>query len=424
MNEEMQFTDDAWNTLYNVVDNELFRSQDADLIFAALETRLKPVSFGNFLKRYLYRKYDLSQAFEEVPDSDYLTLILDSFKMHKTPNGFAKTTARLSSLARNWLSQQSVNRKVVLLLGFGLGMNLEEVNLFLTKALKERGLNVKDPFELICWYCYRGQLGFDRFRILWDAFSELPVDPDQADLYERVYTKNLQQTISLINNDGALLQFLSGLKTKDNCIRFSYTAKVKFDELYRQTCVLVAELFNQAVLIQDGIEVAGCQDSMLRNDHYSDAERLKRIYRRHKKAKIFTYEDISAADIEHVICASIPVDANGNLMSSKASRLNAQFQGKRFNRQHINEVLTGREAVTRFDLITLNFFIFSQNLDQYENAVRRFSAFTLSSNAILEECGMEELYVANPYECFVLMCILSDNPLGTYADVFEKAYQG
>ena len=35
---------------------------------------------------------------------------------------------------------------------------------------------------------------------------------------------------------------------------------------------------------------------------------------------------------------------------------------------------------------------------------------------------MGELYVANPYECFILMCILSDDPLGTYADVWEMAY--
>ena len=48
--------------------------------------------------------------------------------------------------------------------------------------------------------------------------------------------------------------------------------------------------------------------------------------------------------------------------------------------------------------------------------------FLNTTNEILEKCGMGELYVSNPYECFVLVCILSDDPLGTYADVWEMSY--
>ena len=44
-------------------------------------------------------------------------------------------------------------------------------------------------------------------------------------------------------------------------------------------------------------------------------------------------------------------------------------------------------------------------------------------NRILERCFLGELYVSNPYECFVLMCILSEEPLSTYADVWELSYQ-
>ena len=35
---------------------------------------------------------------------------------------------------------------------------------------------------------------------------------------------------------------------------------------------------------------------------------------------------------------------------------------------------------------------------------------------------MGPLYVANPYECFVLMCMLSVSPLETYTEVIEKSY--
>ena len=78
--------------------------------------------------------------------------------------------------------------------------------------------------------------------------------------------------------------------------------------------------------------------------------------------------------------------------------------------------------MTRFDLITLNFFIFSQKLEENPEPKLRYMQFLDSMNEILEKCFLGKLYVQNPYECFVLMCILSDDPLGTYADVWELSY--
>ena len=114
----------------------------------------------------------------------------------------------------------------------------------------------------------------------------------------------------------------------------------------------------------------------------------------------------------------------GNLLPAKAPQLNEQFSGKRFSRQHISEVLAGRAGVDRFDLITLNFFIYAGEPDAHSHIRRRYSSFIESTNALLEQCGMGPLYIANPYEAFVLMCLLAEDPLGTYADVLELSYQG
>lgn len=43
-------------------------------------------------------------------------------------------------------------------------------------------------------------------------------------------------------------------------------------------------------------------------------------------------------------------------------------------------------------------------------------------NPILNRCGMMDLYPVNPYESFVLMCLLSEYPLATYAEVWEQSY--
>ena len=91
-----------------------------------------------------------------------------------------------------------------------------------------------------------------------------------------------------------------------------------------------------------------------------DFEKIDRIKKFREEKRVFTREDITESDIEHIICSAIPTDRHGNLTPSKASKLNEQFAGKRFSRQRIGEILSGNVEITRFDLITLNFFIFSQ----------------------------------------------------------------
>ena len=76
----------------------------------------------------------------------------------------------------------------------------------------------------------------------------------------------------------------------------------------------------------------------------------------------------------------------------------------------------------RFDLITLNFLIYAQQVDAMPNAQRRYTHYIDDTNKLLNDCRMGPIYVTNPYECFILMCILSLSPLETYADVMEMSY--
>ena len=170
------------------------------------------------------------------------------------------------------------------------------------------------------------------------------------------------------------------------------------------------------------IDVEKYKNKLALNDRLYDFEKQKRIEKKVSDKYIFTRDDITPADIEHVICAAIPLDRHGNLLPLKNSKLNAHFHGKKFSRQRLADILNNEVAVDRFDLITLNFFMYSQMTEDYVNSKSLYSSFVDSTNRILESCSMGELYVANPYECFILMCILSDDPLGTYADVWEMAY--
>ena len=52
----------------------------------------------------------------------------------------------------------------------------------------------------------------------------------------------------------------------------------------------------------------------------------------------------------------------------------------------------------------------------------RYIRFVDEANAVLDRCRMMGIYPVNPYECFVLMCLLTDEPLAVYNDVWEMSY--
>lgn len=422
MDEGLDFTNAAWESLYDAVDADEFRDQDAQLIYDSLKHRLRIIPFGDYLKRYIYQKAGLTGHYSEVPLKDYQLIIKDSFADNCTPPSFVPTTAKLSALSKNWLTQQTVKRNVVFLLGFGLSMGVEDVNLFLTKALREPEINPKNPFEVVCWYCYKHGYSYLKFEKLWAIYEETPPNSLDMSLLYSEHTIGVRNTMYGIHSDAALIAHLSRMKTGDNASRLSVTARGQFDRLYDEARELIAQLYNRAEDEEHGDALLEYQHKLSLNDKMYDYEKIQRIEKFREEKRSFSRDDITESDIEHVICAAIPTDRHGNLTPGKASKLNEQFAGRRFSRQHIGEILAGKAEINRFDLITLNFFIFSQKMEQYANAKQRYIQFLDSTNEILETCFMGKLYIQNPYECFVLMCILSEDPLGTYADVWELSY--
>ncbi len=421
--DELEFTENAWEALYDAVDSTYFREKDADLIYHTLQSRLRVFSFGDYLKRYIYQKAEMEEPFESVPLKTYQQIIQASFAENHTPQSFEPTTAKMSALAKNWLTQRTVKREVVFLLGFGLAMDLKDVNQFLTKALREQGINAKNPFEVTCWYCFKNGYGYLKFEKLWQTYLAASVTAPDTDLLYSEETIGARNVMYGIRDDAELLAFLSRLKTRDNRIRAGVTARRHFDALYDEARDRIAEMYNQTEeeVLHDTL--SEYQERLSYNDRLFDYEKQRLLERKKEEKKVLRREDISERDIESVICSAIPVDRHGNLTPGKASALNDQFAGKRFSRQHIHDILTGKADISRFDLITLNFFVYSQRAEEFSSAEQRYGSFIDSTNQILEKCFLGPLYIANPYECFVLMCILSDDPLGTYADVWELSYE-
>ena len=301
-------------------------------------------------------------------------------------------------------------------------MSVDDVNMFLTKALREREINPKNPFEVICWYCYHKRFSYLKFEQLWQIYNETRPNTLNMGHFYGEQTIGVRNSMQSIHDDATLIAHIAKLKATENMSAMSFTARKCFDSLYDEARELIAKMYNTYEDTEYEKAVQEYIHKLSFNDRLFDSEKQKRIDQFRSKKRVFGKDDITESDIEHIICAAIPTDRHGNLTPSKASKLNEQFAGRRFSRQRIGDILSNKTDVTRFELITLNFFVFSQRLEEYSDPKARYLRFLDSTNEILEQCFLGKVYIQNPYECFVLMCILSDDPLGTYADVWELSY--
>ena len=106
-------------------------------------------------------------------------------------------------------------------------------------------------------------------------------------------------------------------------------------------------------------------------------------------------------------------------MAVQNAALNRVSDRIRFLCADISDAPLGTE---RFDLITLEFFIVSQEMED-DDPFNRYKHFLDEIQDILLRCGMGEIYIVNPYECFLLMCLLTDCPLAVFSEIWEKSYE-
>ena len=269
---DFEYTQAAWESLYDAVDATVFFEQDAELIYESLQKKLKFVSFGDYLKRYLYLKYDFDIQFNDVTLKEYQLIIKKSFEENNTPASFVPTTAKLSALSKNWLTQNTVKRLVVFLLGFALLLSVEDVNMFLTKALRENEMNPKNPFEVVCCYCYKNGYDFSRFQKIWDDYRRAQADSDDAGLTYSERTVIARDSMYALDDDNSLINYLLQFKTADNRSRVSVTSRYNFHKMYDEARELVADWYNVNEEEKHRQAYAEYKDKLSRNDRLYDYE--------------------------------------------------------------------------------------------------------------------------------------------------------
>ena len=376
MVQDYEFTKRARHQIYEVISSESFEDMSADEIFLFLYKGISLVSFKDYLKRYLYERAGIEEPFSEVKDQVWQDIITYAFEENNAPHSFEPTSTRWSYTIKSWLTSDRVRRSTIFLLGFGLKMLEQDVSDFLTKVLEEDNYHMDAPEEVVYRYCFRHQLPYSKAKALLE----------QPDISNAIETARMSID-EILQDEPSVLRYITSIKKKGSVNLIHDAAKKFFDNLYKLSKEIIAGIYNQ--------------------DEMDKPEKER--------------HDISTADLEKMLCSGIPMTDSGNLVKANKSLLSKHFQNYRFSRQRVDGLLKGQAQPDRYDLITLSFFIHAQKEELIGE--QRLSGFLSEINPILTSCGMSEIHPANPYEAFILICILSDCPLAVYGDIWELSYK-
>ncbi|NLX82572.1 MAG: hypothetical protein GXZ04_01955 [Clostridiales bacterium] len=377
---DFDFTRKARQQISHVVTSATFADMDAQEVYSFLAQGMEMVSFKDQLKRYLYQRAEIEEPFNQVQNAVYQDILLNSFEENNAPHSFGPTTTRFQSAVKSWLASERVRRETVFLLGFGLNMQVEDVERYLTRVLSEDSFRAGDPTETIFRYCFHHRLPYARALDLQAALHASPA-PKMGPVAEAG---------NYLDDEAALLAHLSGISIKEQQPA-KLTTLQQFQQLYRRCQAAISTLYN------------------------SDEEEKPKDQRR-----VWQPEDIGPADLEQALCSGIPMSPSGNLSRASLSLLNKQFASYRPSRQRLTGILKQQQQADRYDLMTLTFFLHAQEDRPGEE---RLTAFMDETNELLRQCGLGPLYPVNPYDAFLLICTYSDCPLAMYTEVWELSYQ-
>ena len=407
----MDFTMNAGVSLQSLVHKKDFSYRDSELIFRYLREQAEYVPFGLYLRRYIYKNTGMSDAFTSISDNTYYEVLKNCFIKTQTPSSFHKTSTTIKVLINGWLKASTVNRESVFLIGFALNMPVEDVSLFLTRAICDYDFNFNNPEEVIYWHCYRNKLPASHAIKMINEYSGKDFDPSNVK-YDSFSYENISLTFSakrqirwngeititapernyIGDKDQDIMNYLLALRMRNRKYKYSLTAYMQFRDLLNR--------------VKEALQKERDEEIAMEGDCELPVEKIVK-------------KKIRESDVEKALYSTVPL-VSGNLKNTTYSVLGKTFAKHRLTRQRISKLLSGKTAVSRFDLITIYFLLVVKM--ELNNPITRYKTFVRDTDDILKKCFMGPLNISNLYEAFILVCLLTEDPICSFSDVWAMAY--
>ena len=346
---------------------------------------------------YIVDGYDVTS--DEV--AEYTAIFMDINARYNSDETGALVSAIDKAEARRLLKvTESARRNKLFKICFALHLDNDEAHDFLTRYMCERDYNYRSPEEAIAFYCFSTPEAnsYASYMRILAAYNEkdavTPVTDEAMQDYSQFAATVFEREI---DSEDELISFL--LEHRSNFKEHSQTAKREYTRMY--------EAIKRKLKLENPEQVArALLDFIPRETKNGVGE--------------FVSVNNNGADATN----DLPNCIISNLMVS----------------DRIHDLLTGKKAVDRKDLVFMKFFLTSLDVNEvlddgkfwegkYKGQYNASAACGLFFNRFVKECdhaltvsGFSPISPLNKYENLILISLASDRPFEIFAEIIENSF--
>ena len=324
-------------------------------------------------------------------------------------------------------------RSKLILISFALHMQAEDVHWFFTSVLMEQTYNMRDPDEVIAYFCQSHEVynSYKEYQRLCDRFALEASDSLANGPQTSEYTRLARTQMAFdVQSEDDLMRFLA-----DNQINFAGYSQTAYEEYKRlvekaMACTEVQRFSSDEYLnsetIKDTKQRAKQEERINRSIEIHPAENTEQLAREMLSFIPRATKKYERDGRQIVEADFIPI-YNGE-RGQKSKKVQTTLLPKEITmnllmRDRLDDLLARRKPVERKDLVFLRFYVFCMKLqkkDTYSSS--DYLDFLDECNSMLTRCGMAKLYPANRFENLILLALVSSNPFEMFESIIEASF--
>lgn len=400
-----------------------------------LEKSYAKYLFGDYLKRMVYELYifpeDDGRKITEIPEDEYIKDIQQIFKENGMKGvgtlQFGGSTRLTPSNLKRWMGMPcyQVSRELVFLFGFGFNMFAEQVEELLTKVIGQAGFDFRSAQETIYYWCLKQNRGYSGLREWQEKYMEIQEEVEEQKergIYEEkeecaggARTRYYKEKAVRITDEDGFKEYLRELERIRRDTRNRITA--------RETLNIVVNILWYELSKERRGETKWLELLIEQKEAEGDAQnRTKRTQREIKTMQKYWRE----VSLEPLI-QSIWQEEDPVAISEKSREL-APLLPDMWKKRSLQDKLNGESRVRKEDILTGVFLTYAHQLEKQmpymsgeeKDYMVRVETYVEDVNTYLEQCGMGEFYIVQPYEIFLVLCLLYDKPYSFFLSVWKE----
>ena len=303
--------------------------------------------------------------------------------------------------------KKSENREKLFALSFALGLNIDEVKYLFHKVYLDRAFDYRNYKEAVYYYCIANGYRFNRAK---EIIISIEKNEDKVSI-EKKHTNSISREIEAVKNDEDLINWIC--KRWSNFQYNNETAIQSFKTLFKNAKDAITQEYHDY------------KDSFDKPSHISEK---------------------STAFIYYIIFNRFPdknADKKFNSVFEKGTNIHKEIKNNFPDINTFCEMERKFNSVScdknydelRKNIILLKFYTFFRNVlnelyklyglnndsDEYNIKLNEYCEIFLAEiNDLLNDCGMCELYEANPYDLLFLTCMRTENPIDTLRGIVAE----